>query len=508
MPGRHVNDQQVKLYMRLRTTHTQATAAAIAGFSTATARRIEQAPTLPSAARTPRSYRTRPDPLDGLFDSHVVPLLQASPELRPITILHELERAYPDRIDKRLRRTLERRIRQWRATAGPDREVMFPQTLVPGRLGQSDFTDATSLGVTIAGVALAHRLYHFALPWSGFEHGEVVLGGESFTALAAGLAAALTALGGAPAEHRTDSLSAAFCNVARAEAEDLTRRYEALVAHYGMQATRNNRGLAHENGSIESRHGHLKDRLAQALLLRGTPNFAALDDYRAFVAQAVAEHNRRREAAIAAERAHLRPLPRTAPVTWSEAQVRVTSSSGFSLRHVFYTVPSRLIGHRLRLRLHDDRIEAFLGSTHVLTLPRGRPPGRHDARTTTHVVDYRHIIGSLRAKPGALAGLAYRDALWPRPAYRRAWEALAAVRPAREAARIMVGLLALAHDRGIEAELAAALDRLLEAGELPDLARLQARFTPTSASAPAVRVALPPASAYDRLLGARQEIAA
>ena len=189
--------------------------------------------------------------------------------------------------------------------------------------------------------------------------------------------------------------------------------------------------------------------------------------------------------------------------------MRVTSSSGFSFRHAFYTVPSRLIGHRLHLRVHDDRIEAYLGAVHMLTLPRGRAPSKRAPRTTTHVVDYRHIIGSLRAKPGALAGLTYRDALWPRTAYRRSWEALIAVRPTREAARTMVGLLALAHDLGVEADLAAALDTILDDGGLPDLASLRTRFTPKPPPAPQVHIEMPRASAYDPLLAGRyQEIAA
>ena len=509
MPGRHVNDQQVRFYMTARITRPQTTAAAMAGISVATGRRIERDPRPPSSRKEARDYRTRPDPLEGLWDEEVVPMLVAAPTLRPITILRELARRHPDRIDDGVRRTLERRIRAWRAMHGPEREVMFRQTHVPGRMGLSDFTDMNGLGVTIAGVMLEHRLYHFALVYSGFEHGEVVLGGESYTALASGLAAALTILGGAPAEHRSDSLSAAFRNLCADDAGDITRRFADLTAHYGMLATRNNRGVAHENGSIESRHGHVKDRIDQALMLRGSRGFDTLDAYRSFVAGVIADHNRRHAGTIEIERAHLRALPPAPPSTWEEASVRVTSSSGFSFRHAFYTVPSRLIGHRLHLRVHDDRIEAYLGAVHMLTLPRGRAPSKRAPRTTTHVVDYRHIIGSLRAKPGALAGLTYRDALWPRTAYRRSWEALIAVRPTREAARTMVGLLALAHDLGVEADLAAALDAILDDGGLPDLASLRTRFTPKPPPAPQVHIEMPRASAYDPLLaGSYQEIAA
>src|SRR5215217_7735906 len=215
---------------------------------------------------------------------------QAGAGLKPVTVLHELDRAFPGAYGERIRRTLERRMRDWRAVHGPEREVMFPQTHAPGRLGLSDFTHAGDLGVTVGGAPLDHMLYHFALAFSGFESAEVVLGGESFAALASGLQNALATLGGAPVEHRTDSLSAAFRNLAADAAEDITRRYAALCGHYGMIASRNNRGLAHENGAIESRHAHIKSRLDQALLLRGSRDFESLDAYRAFVAEVVAEH--------------------------------------------------------------------------------------------------------------------------------------------------------------------------------------------------------------------------
>ena len=184
MPGSHVNDQQVRIYMRLRIDHMQVTAAAKAGISVATARRIEHDPRPPSTKRGPRPYRTRPDPLAGHWDEVVVPLLQAAPGLRPVTILGELARRHPEQIGPSVRRTLERRIAAWKALHGPARDVIFPQVQEPGRMGLSDFTDASGLGVTIAGVVLEHRLYHFALAHSGFEHAEIVLGGESYPALA------------------------------------------------------------------------------------------------------------------------------------------------------------------------------------------------------------------------------------------------------------------------------------------------------------------------------------
>jgi hypothetical protein len=495
--------------MDLRRNHSRPIAAAKAGFSASTGARLEADPRPPSQKRQPRTRR-RPDPLAAVWGTEIVPMLQAAPGLRPVTILAELQRHHPDFTD-RLRRTLERRVRHWQALHGPEQEVIFRQEHPPGQQGLSDFTDATELGVTVAGQGFAHLLYHFRLAFSRWRHAEVVLGGESFVALAEGLQNALWALGGAPLEHRSNSLSAAFRNLERDALEDQTRRYEALCAHYGMTPTRNNTGAAHENGTIEASHAHLKSALDQALLLRGSRDFADLGAYRRFVAEVVGRLNAACRNTLAIERPKLRPLPPARTTDHEDAVVVVTRNSGFMLRHVFYTVPSRLIGHRLRVRIYDDRLECLLGSAPVLTLPRVRVSYRGGARSARplHVVDYRHVIHALRRKPGALLNLVYRDQLFPREAFRRAWEALLAAHPPRQACRIMVGLLALAHDRPCEAELATALDVLLAAGEVPDQAVLRERFSPATATPPAVIVALPSIGTYDALLSAKlAEVAA
>jgi hypothetical protein len=485
--------------MKLRQNETPTVAAAKAGFSAATGYRLEQDLRLPSQKKRPRGRR-RPDPLAAVWESEIVPMLERAPGLRPIAVFDEIRRRHRE-IGPGVRRTLERRIRAWRALHGPDQEVIFRQEHAPGRLGLSDFTDLADLAVTIAGERLEHRLYHFRLAFSGWEHAHVVLGGESFVALAEGLQNALWALGRAPREHRSDSLSAAFRNLDRNAQEDLTRRYEALCAHYGMMPTRNNRGLAHENGSIESPHGHLKKAIEDALLLRGARDFDDLAAYRRFVDEIVGRRNARNGKRIDLERPALQPLPARRTTDYEETIVTVTSSSGFTLRKVFYSVPSRLIGHRLRVRLYDDRLECLLGSTPLLTLRRGRPHphGKHG-----HVVDYRHIIHALRRKPMALLNLVYREQLFPRRAYARAFEALLAQETERRACRTMVGLLALAHERACEAELAQAIDAALDAGKLPDLDALRHRFAPAVAAIPTVVVELVPLHLYDELGTVRQ----
>jgi plasmid stability protein len=372
---------------------------------------------------------------------------------------------------------------------------------VPGRLGLSDFTDMGEAGVCVAGVGLDHRLYHFRLAFSGWEHAHVVLGGESYVALAEGLQNALWALGGAPAEHRSDSLSAAFRNLEHDSTADATRRYEDLCAHYAMRPTRNNAGIAHENGVIESAHGHLKAGLEDALLLRGARDFDDLDAYRGFVDEVVGRRNARRRKRLDLERGALRGLPIRRTGDWEETLVTVTSSSGFILRKVFYSVPSRLIGHRLRVRLWDDRLQCFLGASLLMTLARGRAQtsGKHG-----HVVDYRHVIHALKRKPAALLNLVYRDQLFPRRAYARAFEALLEREGEKKACRVMVEILALAHERACEAELADLLTAQLDAGGVPDLAALRTHFAPQEAAFPIVTVTLGTLSAYDELGTVRQ----
>jgi hypothetical protein len=363
-------------------------------------------------------------------------------------------------------------------------------------MGLSDFTEVADLGVTIAGQNLDGRLYHFRLPFSGFEHAHVVLGGESFVALAEGLQNALWALGGVPEQHRTDSLSAAFRNLNAEAKEDLTTRYEAFCAYYGMTPTRNNPGVSHENGSIESSHGHLKSKLEDALLLRASRDFETLPAWRGFVDEIVGRGNARNAKRIDQERLALKQLPLRKTTDYEEVHVDVTSSSAFILRKVFYSVPSRLIGQRLRVHLHDDRLECFQGSTPILTLRRGRPEpgGKHG-----HVVDYRHVIHSLRRKPMALLNLVYRDQLFPRRVFALTFEALLAGLGERPACRVMVGILALAHERACEAELALALQADLDQGVLPDLAAMIERFRPKDVAWPTVVVTLPSLAIYDQI---------
>jgi hypothetical protein len=495
MPGKRIKDLQVTRYKELRRQFGQEAAAAKVGVSVRSARRIEAAVELPSQ-RGPRHWRTRTDPLAEVWDSELVPLLRSAPGLTAVTLLEEIQRRHPGRFDEAILRTVQRRVRRWRALEGEEREVYFAQEHPPGRLGLSDFTSATELGVRVAGQVLDHRFYQFALAHSGWRHAEVVLGGESWVALSGGLQNALWELGGVPEQHRTDSLSAAYNNLA--EHEELTRRYEELCERYGMLATRNNRGESHENGAIEARQATIKHFVDQALLLRGSRDFGSLAEYRGFVAEVVGRANARVKKALAVERACLRPLPTRRTTDYEECDARVTKFGLISVRKTLYSVPSRLIGQRLKVRLYDDRIEAYLGDHRVLTAVRLRPaPGTARAK----VIDYRHLLPALKRKPGALVRWRLRDALFPRTEYAMTWGRLLERLPENRAARVMVELLDLAASHGCEAVLAGRLAEIAERGELPDTEALAKEFAPRQAALPAVAVALPSLATYDQLMG-------
>lgn len=493
MPGKRITDHQVHKYKQHRNKLSQVASAAKAGISERSARRIEGAQSLPSQ-RPERNWRTREDPLSAVWDSEVLPLLQTDARLNAVTLLEELQRRYPGRWDTSVLRTLQRRIRLWRAQFGHEREVYFAQEHPPGRQGISDFTVADELNVQIAGVAFAHRLYQFALAYSGWRHVSVIDSGESFLALSTGLQAALWALGGVPEEHRTDSLSAAFNNLA--EQEELTKRYAELCSHYGLRATRCNPGQSNENGSIESRNNTLKAALEQALCLRGTRSFDTRADYETFVDTIVQRMNTRATKFLVTERAMLKPLPVRRTAEFEEIPARVSKFAIFNLKGALYSVPSQLIGHRLMVRQYAHHVECWLGGQCVLSLPRARPA---DGQRAGRAIDYRHLVGALKRKPGAFARWVLRDAAFPRAVYRQTWERLISQRPEREACKTMVGLLVLAAD-GHEAQLAQELEQLIELDQLPDLNALTQLLAPPTGDVPQVVVTLPTLASYDDLI--------
>lgn len=503
MPGKWITDKQVKIYMNSRQLgNTQQLSSAKADISERTGRDIEhgrrQAP-----QNKERHWRTRPDPLAEVWSSELEPMLDQSPGLQAITLLEYLQSKYPDEYGDTVLRTLQRRVKQWRIHKGPVQEVMFRQVHQPGMLGLSDFTQLKQATIMIAGVRFEHLLYHFRLQYSKWSNIKVVIGGESFTALAEGLQNALQQLGGAPAEHRTDSLSAAFKNLTADEATDVTECYHALCQHYQMKPSRNNRGKGHENGSVESAHGHIKRRIEQALLLRGNHDFASVDEYQSFIDDVVSSHNQRNAKALSIEKPTLQPLPDVKTMDYTQVQAVVTSSSTIDVRRVTYTVPSQLQGQTLQIRLYDDRLECFCGCKPVITLARVYPKGK---TLRARSVDYRHVVHSLVKKPQAFRYSQLRDDLLPSDDYRRIWQYVDDTMEAKAACRFITGVLYLAATAGCEVELAEMILANIEQGVSLSLSTLQAKFIENkdTSTLPVVNVVQHALHQYDELLASKE----
>lgn len=477
-----------------RTGLSQEAAAAKADMSVRSGRRIEKRGTdRPSQSR---HWRTRQDPLAAVWESELVPLLERDSKLTGLTLLEYLEDHHPGEYDNAILRTLQRRVKQWKALHGPGQPVIFRQQAEPGLMGLSDFTRPDD-PITVAGEPFPHLLYQYRLAFSGWRSVTVVLGGESYAALAEGLQRALRQAGGSPREHRTDSLSAAFNNLQNTWSD----AYGQLCDHYGMRPTRNNPGQAHENGAIECANGSFKRRLSQALKLRGSCHFASRAQYQAFVDKVAQRLNRRVQSRFEQEREQLQPLPKEGVAACSEVVVKVTRTSTIEVRNVVYTVPSRLVGERLRIQLYHDRLHCYLAQTLALTLPRVYPP---PGVTRARRIDYRHVIHALAAKPQAFRRAQLRDDLLPGPTYRQLWELVDSLLPEQEACKWMVTVLRLAYDYDCEGTLGAELLHAAQRDQLPSRQQLQARFLPQqaarhAASATVVQHAL---DDYDQLLSA------
>lgn len=484
MSTKPINDQQKRIYMSQRNQgKSQITAAAMAGISERSARRLEKGEIEPGQERN-RHWRTRKDPFADVWESEIVPMLSSQPELKPKTLFEYLQDKYPGEYGNSKERTFQRKVKKWKGQYGKNKEVMFLQRQIPGRMGLSDFTTLKGVTITIKGDPLSHILYHFRLAYSGWCHVKVILGGESFSALSDGLQDALWRLGGVPLEHRTDSLSAAFKNMKKNAKEDATSRYNELFSHYNLKATRNNKGQSHENGGIESPHGHLKNRIEQALLLRNSNEFESIKSYQNFLDGIFSRINRNNRDKIAEEHKYLQSLPLHKTIDYTEEVVGVTTSSTINVKRALYTVPSRLIGEKLRVHIHHDRLELYLGTSHVFSIQRVYAQGNKRARN----VDYRHVIDSLERKPQAFRYSQLRDDFLPGETYKTIWNWLDDVMEPRAACKNIVGILALANRADCEKELGHYLLKAKENNKIPLLHELKDKFSPEKIEIPDVKI--------------------
>ena len=432
---------------------TQELAAAKAGMDVKTARKYLGDGTLPSGNPADRTWRTRPDPFERVWEE-IRQQVDANPGLEAKTVFEALQRKYPGEFADGQLRTLQRHLKRWRATEGPGREVFFAQQHVPGRLGQSDFTYMNELGVTIGGQSFPHMLYHFVLTYSNWEDATLCYS-ESFESLSEGLQNALWELGGVPLQHRTDRLSTAVNNMG--DEKEFTARYQALLGHYRTEGQKIQAGKANENGDVEQRHHRLKRAVDQALLLRDGREFACLADYQKFLRLLLAQLNAGRRDRLKVEMQYLKVLPAARLESAKRVNVKVDSGSVIFVDRNTYSVNSRLIGEQVEARLSAEGVEVWYAGQKVEQLARLR--GR-----SKHRVDYRHIIDWLVRKPGAFENYRYREELFPTSRFRMAWDALRELVPPRASKRYLE-ILQLAAQEG-EARVDEALGRVLEEGEI------------------------------------------
>ncbi|MGA1731069.1 MAG: IS21 family transposase [Steroidobacteraceae bacterium] len=409
-----------------------------------TARKYIRAGKGPDQLKAPHTWLTRQDPLAAIWNE-VEQMLQAAPEVEAKALFeHFLERPDSGLQEKHLR-TFQRRVSHWRSTRGPEQEVYFAQDRSPGKLMQLDWTYARTLQVTIQGEPLDHLFCHCVLPYSNWQWATRCIS-ESFLSLVSGLQAAFRELQRIPQTLCTDNTSAATHEV-----ESMPERpraynsdYLELCTHYDLSPLTIHVGCPHEQGDVESQNRHLKRRLEQRLILRGSRDFQSLEAYDAFVQEVVRKANASRQEKVAEELACMRPLPAGELADYREYEAVVSSQSLIRVKKIAYSVPSRLIGRRLRIRLHEAHLKVYLGAEHLFDLPRLR--GDRGA-----LVDFRHVVEPLLRKPGAFANYRHRQALYPGVEFRAAHDRLEADHGQRSGVIEYLQLLKLAADQGVEA---------------------------------------------------------
>jgi hypothetical protein len=464
------------------------------GMDRQTARKYRDSGQLPSAVRPDHDWRTRLDPFAEVWP-WVAEQLSLHAGLEAKTLLEALQRAHPGRFADGQLRTLQRQVKRWRGLEGPGQEVFFAQVHHPGRLCQSDFSHMTKLGVTIGGRSFEHLIYHFVLSYSNWEAFTICYS-ESFESLSEGLQNALWELGAVPQRHRTDRLGAAVAN--GSDMKEFTGRYQGLLEHYDLQPEKTNPNSGNENGDVEQRHHRFKRAVDQALMLRGSRDFADVAAYQQFLKALTDRLNLGRQARLAEELKVLHGLPANRLEAVKRLSARVDCGSLIHVDRNAYSINSRLIGQKVEVRLYVQHLEVWYGQKKVEELPRLR--GRNQ-----HRVNYRHVIDWLVRKPGAFADYRYQADLFPSSLFRVAYDRLKSqyAGGTGNADKQYLKILELAA-RENESLVEGAIARLCELDQSMSFEAVEALVLcgQPMAAATAVRVQEVDLSAYDQLLSA------
>jgi len=470
-----------------------------AGMGRKTAAKYIELGELPSALAQPRVWRTRADPFEEVWPG-LVRQLEVAPELEAKTLFEDLLEREPDRFSAGQLRTLQRRVKRWRAQEGPEKRVFFSQCHRPGEAAQTDFTRASEFGITIDGEAFPHMLCHFVLPYSNWEWA-TVCHSESMSALQRGVQAAVFRMGRVPEWHQTDNSTAATHKLSKSERQlgDAQTRgfnddYLALMRHLGMKPRTTQVGEKEQNGDVEALNGAFKRRVHQHLLLRGSRDFASVQEYERWLHKILEKVNRSRSRRYAEELDVMRELRVDRLSDHKDLDVRVTSWSTIRVKRNTYSVPSRLMRERVNVWVYEGHLEVYHAGVYQLSCERLQ--GEGGSR-----INYRHIIWSLVRKPGAFERYRYREDLFPSLTFRKSYDALRASLPVRKADVQYLRILHLAA-KTLESEVEFALQKLLSRAELPFAERVKELVTPDKCVVPELTMPVIDLGDYDKLLSA------
>ncbi|HIG28179.1 MAG TPA: IS21 family transposase [Verrucomicrobiales bacterium] len=414
-----INHQQHKrLREKFAVTSNMSISALHADVDRKTARKYLQTDQTPDQLQKPHLWRTRKDPLEAVWPEVRI-MLHDAPELEAKMLFEHFSNQPDSGLEPSHLRTFQRRVRHWRATEGPDKEVFFAQHRKPGELMQLDWTYARELQVSIAGESLDHLFCHCVLPYSNWQWATRCIS-ESFLSLVSGLQGAFKMLGKRPTHLSTDNTSSATHQVCDhpQQKREYNSDYLELCTHYDLFPMTINLGCPHEHGDVESQNRHLKRRLNQHLLLRGSRDFDSLEKYDHFVREVIRLANSKRQELVQQELAAMRPLPESVLAEYREYGPRVSSHSVIRVKKNAYSVPSRLIGHQVKVQLYESELKVYLGRQWIVTLARIR--GDRGA-----LIDFRHVIEPLLRKPGVFLNYQHREQLYPSGVYRAAYDRLA-----------------------------------------------------------------------------------
>lgn len=484
-------DLQVRRLREEMTKHGKIGKAAMrADMCENTARKYHREEKLPSEMQAPRTWRTRKDSFEEDWDK-IREILGDVPGLEAKILFQDLLRRKPGSYQEGQLRTFQRKVKQWRAAEGPQKEVFFAQAHRPGEAMQTDFTWGTELSVTIGGEPFPHMLCHSTLPYSNWSSATACRS-ESMAGLKRGVQTGLFRLGRVPQWHQTDNSTAATHNIPSGK-RDFNPEYVDFVEHFGMKPRTIGIGKKEQNGTIEALNGSLKRMLEQLFKLRGTRDFESVSDYEAWLWDVMQQANHTRSKRVIADLAAMRPLSVSKVPEYREEKHPVSCWSTIRVKNNGYSVPSRLIGEDVRVRIYDDRIEIYYGQAHQLTVDRLLGEGGTQ-------IDYRHVIWSLVRKPGAFERYRYREELFPSLVFRRAYDALVeGCDSVRKADIEYLRVLHLAAST-MESDVELALDLLGEEGRLPKSAAVKALVSPERAEIPELPKPVVELKEYDELL--------